>query len=64
VILDICVPSGTGIDASKSIEKDRVTPIRQLRGIRNTARKVLQSGARFLLDKSSEFEKVSEVLRT
>ena len=66
VILDLQMPGGSGIDVLESMKRDRVTPIvivltnyphPQYR------KKCLQSGARFFMDKSNEFERVAAALR-
>jgi len=67
VILDTRMPGGSGIDVLESIKSDRVTPIVIVLanyGFPQYRKKYLESGARFFLDKSNEFEKVSEVLRS
>ena len=65
MILDVRMPGGSGIDVLEGMKRDRVTPIvivltnyhhPQYR------RKCLESGARFFLDKSTEFENVGAVL--
>ena len=65
MILDMRMPGGSGIDVLEGMKRDRVTPIvivltnyhhPQYR------RKCLESGARFFLDKSTEFENVGAVL--
>jgi DNA-binding NarL/FixJ family response regulator len=67
VILDIRMPGGSGIEVLEGLKKDPFPPIvivlsnysdRQYR------RKCLASGARFFFDKSAEFHKVAEVLRS
>jgi len=67
VTLDIAMPGGSGIEVLESLKKDQFQPVvivlsnysdRQYR------RKCLQSGARFFFDKSTEFHKVAEVLRS
>jgi len=66
LILDIRMPGGSGIDVLEGIKRDRVAPIVIVLtnyGYPQYRKKCLQSGARFFLDKSSEFDKVSEVLR-
>jgi len=67
LILDIRMPGGSGIDVLEGIRRDRVTPIVIV--LTNYVypqyrKKCLQSGAQFFLDKSGEFDKVSEVLRS
>jgi len=67
LILDIRMPGGSGIDVLEGIKKDQVIPIVIVltnHGYPQYRKKCLQSGARFFLDKSSEFDKVSEVLRS
>ena len=65
VILDMHMPGGSGIDVLESMKRDRVTPIvivltnypyPQYR------KKCLQIGARFFMDKSTEFDRVGAVL--
>lgn len=67
VILDICMPGGSGIDVLEGLKKDPFQPIVIVLSNysdRPYRRKCLQSGARFFFDKSSEFQKVAEVLRS
>ena len=66
VILDICMPGGSGIDVLKGMKRDLLTPIVIVLtnyGYPQYRKKCLQLGARFFLDKSAEFERVSEALR-
>ena len=67
VILDMQMPGGSGIDVLQSMKRDRVAPIvivltnypyPQYR------KKCMQSGARFFMDKSTEFERVGAVLHS
>jgi DNA-binding NarL/FixJ family response regulator len=67
VILDICMPLGSGIDVLEGMEKDHLTPLVIV--LTNYSyslysKKCLQSGAKFFFDKSTEFQKVPEVLRS
>lgn len=67
VILDIAMPGGSGIDVLEGLKRDQLTPIVIVLtnyGYPQCRRKCLRSGARFFLDKSAEFEKVGEVLRS
>ena len=67
VILDICMPGGSGIDVLEGMKRDRVTPIVIILtnyGYPQYRKKCLQSGASFFFDKSAEFEKVAQVLRS
>jgi DNA-binding NarL/FixJ family response regulator len=67
VILDICMPGGSGIDVLESLQKDQSPPlviVLSNYSDRQYRRKCLQSGACFFFDKSSEFHKVAEVLRS
>ena len=66
VILDICMPGGSGIDVLEGLNEDKLNPMvivlsnchhRQYR------KKCLKIGARFYFDKSAEFHKVAEVLQ-
>ena len=66
VILDMQMPGGTGLDVLASMKRDQVSCVVIV--LTNFAypqyrRKCLASGATFFLDKSTEFEKVGEVLR-
>jgi DNA-binding NarL/FixJ family response regulator len=66
VILDMQMPDGSGIDVLESMKKDRL--ISTVIVLTNHPyapyrKKCLQVGARFFLDKSTEFEKVAEVLQ-
>jgi len=66
LILDFRMPGGSGLNVLESIKRDRVSPIVIV--LTNYAFpqyrvKCLESGARFFLDKSTEFEKVAEVLQ-
>jgi DNA-binding NarL/FixJ family response regulator len=66
VILDMQMPGGSGIDVLESMKKDRL--ISTVIVLTNHPyapyrKKCLQVGAKFFLDKSSEFEKVGEVLQ-
>jgi DNA-binding NarL/FixJ family response regulator len=67
VILDMQMPGGTGLDVLESMKRDQVRSIVIV--LTNFAypqyrRKCLASGANFFLDKSTEFDKVGDVLRT
>jgi DNA-binding NarL/FixJ family response regulator len=66
VILDIRVPGGKGIDILQKMKKERPTtkvimftnyPYPQYR------KKCMDAGADYFFDKSTEFEKVSEVIK-
>jgi DNA-binding NarL/FixJ family response regulator len=66
VILDMQMPGGSGIDVLESMKKDRL--ISTVIVLTNHPyapyrKKCLQVGAKFFLDKSTEFEKVAEVLQ-
>jgi DNA-binding NarL/FixJ family response regulator len=66
VILDIAMPGGSGIDVLEGMKRDQLTPIVIVltsHGYPQYRKKCLQSGARFFFDKSTEFEKIGEVLR-
>jgi len=67
VILDIGMPGGSGIDVLENMKKDHLTPVVIVLtnyGLPQYHRRCMQGGAKFFFDKSTEFEKVSEVLRT
>ena len=66
VILDLCMPGGSGIDVLQDIKKNPLAPLVIV--LTNYAqsqyrKKCLQTGASFFFDKSVEFDKVAEVLR-
>ena len=66
IILDIRMPGGCGIDVLNTIEKDGCTPIIIM--LTNYPypqyrKKCFDAGADFFFDKSSEFEKVIDVLQ-
>jgi len=66
VILDICMPGGSGIDVLEGMKQDPFQPIVIVLSNytdRRYRRKCQQSGARFYFDKSTEFHKVAAVLR-
>lgn len=66
VILDMQMPGGTGIDVLKSMQKNSVTStviVLTNHAFPQYRKKCLQSGAHFFLDKSTEFEKVGELLQ-
>ena len=67
VILDIRMPGGSGIDVLNAMKKDRLAPtviVLTNYGYPQYRKKCFESGARFFLDKSSEFDKVTEILRS
>jgi len=67
VILDIHMRGGRGIDVLEGLKKDAIQPIVIVLSNysdRPYRRKCLQSGARFFFDKSADFHKVAEVLRS
>ena len=66
VILDMHMPGGSGLDVLKSMKQDSVTSTVIV--LTNFAypqyrKRCLQNGAEFFFDKSTEFEKVGEVLQ-
>src|ERR1700740_1185186 len=66
VILDMQMPGGSGFDVLESMKKERL--ISTVIVLTNHPyapyrKKCLQVGAKFFLDKSTEFEKVGEVLQ-
>jgi DNA-binding NarL/FixJ family response regulator len=66
VILDIQMPGGSGIDVLESMKKDRLTStviVLTNHPYAPYRKKCFQVGAKFFLDKSSEFEKVGEVVQ-
>jgi DNA-binding NarL/FixJ family response regulator len=65
IVLDLHMPGGHGIDVLDGLRRDRLSPIvivltnddhPQFR------RKCLEKGARFFLDKSTDFDLVGEIL--
>jgi len=66
VILDIRMPGGSGIDVLEDIKKINAAPIVII--LTNYPypqyrKKCMAAGADYFFDKSSEFEKVTEVLK-
>ena len=67
VILDIRMPGGSGIDVLESMKNDQPQPIAIMLSNYSDQpyrRKCEKSGARYFFDKSAEFHKVAEVLRS
>ena len=66
VILDMQMPGGNGLDVLKSMQRNSVTStviVLTNHAFPQYRKKCLQSGAHFFLDKSTEFEKVAELLQ-
>jgi DNA-binding NarL/FixJ family response regulator len=66
VVLDISMPGGGGMSVLETIKKDDEAPlVIMLTNFSNEPyrRRCLQLGADYFFDKSSEFEKVIQVLR-
>ena len=66
VILGIPIPGGNGIRLVKNIKKDKLAPIVMILThypYRQYRKKYMDAGADFFFDKSTEFEKVIEVLK-
>ena len=66
VILGIPIPGGNGIRLVKNIKKDKLAPIVIILThypYRQYRKKYMDAGADFFFDKSTEFEKVIEVLK-
>ena len=66
MILDIRMPGGSGIDVLREIKKGNQPPLVMV--LTNYPypqyhRKYIDAGADFFFDKSTEFEKVTEVLK-
>jgi DNA-binding NarL/FixJ family response regulator len=66
VVLDISMPGGSGMYVLETVKKDRPVPVVIM--LTNFAhdqyrQKCLQLGADYFFDKSTEFERVIEVLR-
>jgi len=66
VVLDISMPGGSGMYVLETVKKDRPIPVVIM--LTNFAheqyrQKCLQLGADYFFDKSTEFERVTEVLR-
>ncbi len=67
VILDIRMPGGSGIQVLQNIKKDKQAPIVII--LTNYPypqyrKKCMEVGADFFFDKSTEFEKIPEVLKS
>jgi two-component system response regulator DevR len=65
VILDVQMPGGSGIDVLEGLKLDCATPVVIV--LTNHSgpqyrKRCLKSGARFFMDKSTEFERVGTVL--
>jgi DNA-binding response OmpR family regulator len=66
VILDLCMPGGSGMDVLKGLKQDHLSPIVIVLTSYGEApyrRKCLELGAAYFFDKSMEFDKVAEVLQ-
>jgi DNA-binding NarL/FixJ family response regulator len=66
VVLDISMPGGSGMYVLETIKRERLSPVVIM--LTNFAheqyrKKCLQLGADYFFDKTTEFEKVIEVLR-
>jgi DNA-binding NarL/FixJ family response regulator len=67
VILDIRLPGGSGVDVLEALKEEQFKPIVIVLSdysFPQYRRKCLQSGACYFFDKSAEFHKVAEVLRS
>ena len=67
VILDMQMPGGSGLDVLKIIKEDGIgcaVIVLTNFAYPQYRRRCLQGGAQFFLDKSTEFEKVSELLQS
>jgi DNA-binding NarL/FixJ family response regulator len=68
VILDLQMPGGSGIDVLEGLKQDGATPVVPVVIVLTNhagpqyRKKCLQSGARFFMDKSTEFEQIGAVL--
>jgi len=65
VILDICMPGGSGVDVLEGMWRDHLSPtvlVLTDSGQAQYRKKCLESGAPFFFDKSAEFEKVADAL--
>jgi DNA-binding NarL/FixJ family response regulator len=65
VILDICMPGGSGIDVLRDIKQDEVGPtviILTNFPFSGYRQKCLDGGADFFLDKSTEFDQIPKLL--
>lgn len=66
VILDIRMPGGSGIDVLKAIKKDNYAPrviVLTNYPYPQYRKACMDAGAEFFLDKSTEFEKVTELIK-
>ncbi len=66
LILDISMPQGTGYDVLEHVKKNAPSTIVSMLtnyACSETRTRCLEAGADFFLDKSTEFEKVTEVIK-
>jgi DNA-binding NarL/FixJ family response regulator len=66
VILDIWMPGGSGFNVLQNIKKNKVAPVVIMftnYPYSQYRKKCMDEGADFFFDKSSEFEKINEVLK-
>jgi DNA-binding NarL/FixJ family response regulator len=67
VILDMCMPGGSGVEVLERLKSEQLTPVVIMLtgyGEARYRKKCLERGAKFFLDKYDEFEKVPELLRS
>jgi len=67
MILDIAMPGGSGIDVLEGMKGDRQAPVVVVLtnyGYTQYRKKCFELGARFFLDKSTEFERIGGVLQS
>ena len=66
VILDLCMPGGSGISVLENLQRDIATPVVIVLtnyGQSQYRKRCLAKGASYFFDKSVEFEKVVEIVR-
>ncbi len=66
VILDLCMPGGSGLDVLKDLQRDQMRPLVIVLtgyGESQYRKRCMELGATFFFAKTTEFEKVAEVLR-
>jgi len=67
LILDICMPGGSGIEVLERMQADKLAPtviVLTNYSFSQYTKRCVQKGAKFVFDKSTQFEKVGKVLES